>query len=163
MKKVVLAAAVVAFAALPAGNAFAAASGPGCGVGAMIFEGQSGVLPQTAAATTNGTFANQLFGISTGTLGCQQDAVVMKEHERALFAEVNFEHLKKDMATGQGEYLDALASLMGVEEADKAAFAAFTRERFAMLVNTADVTSEQFLANLDRELATDVTLSRYVA
>ncbi len=163
MKKLVLAAAVVAFAALPAGNAFAAASGAGCGLGTIIFEGQSGVLPQTLAATTNGSFANQLFGISTGTIGCQQDAVVMKEHERALYTEVNFEQLKQDMAAGHGEYLDALATLMGVEEADKAAFSVFIRERFAQLVDAADMTSDAFLANLDREMSADLTLSRYVA
>lgn len=42
----------------------------GCGLGSMAWRGQSGILPQVAAATTNGTFGNQTFGITFGTSGC---------------------------------------------------------------------------------------------
>src|SRR5690606_21045070 len=48
----------------------------GCGLGSKLFEGQRGVAPQVLAVTTNGTFGNQTFGISSGTLGCNQDGVV---------------------------------------------------------------------------------------
>lgn len=162
MRKYVLAAAIAAFAALPAANAFADASGAGCGVGAMIFDGQRGVLPQTLAVTTNGTFANQVFGISTGTLGCEQDGVVMNEHEKALYAEANLEYIKMDMAQGGGEYLDALASLMGVAEADRAALARLTQAEFAALAG-ADTDAALFLANLNAALAADPALARYAS
>jgi hypothetical protein len=38
---------------------------PGCGVGAMIWKGQPGIAPHVLAATTNGTFGNQTFGMTT--------------------------------------------------------------------------------------------------
>jgi len=160
MRKLTLAAAVFAFAALPAASAFADASGPGCGVGAMIFKGQQGILPQTLAGTTNGTLLNQLFGISSGTLGCEQDGVVLNEHEKDMYVAANFDHVKRDMARGGGEYLTTLASLMAVAPADQAAFFALTKDRFAAL---AGGTSTDLIRNLDRELAADPNLSRYAS
>jgi hypothetical protein len=163
MRKWILGAAVLAFTAFPAASAFAEGSGPGCGVGTMIFKGQQGVLPQTLAATTNGTLANQLFGISSGTLGCAQDGVVLNEHERDLYAAANLDHLKGDMARGGGEYLDTLATLMEVAPQDRAAFYALTRDRFAAVAGDATVTAGELLRNLDRELAAAPALSRYAS
>jgi hypothetical protein len=160
MRKLTLAAAVVAFAALPAVNAFADGSGPGCGVGTMIFKGQQGILPQTLAGTTNGTLANQLFGISSGTLGCEQDGVVLREHEKDMYVAANFDHVKRDMARGGGEYLTTLASLMEVAPADQAAFYALTKDRFASL---AGGTSTDLIRNLDREMAANPQLARYAS
>jgi len=161
MKKFVIIAAMGALMALPAGNAMAQGSGAGCGVGTMIFEGQSGVLPQILAVTTNGTLGNQTFGISSGTLGCQQDGVVLNEHERSLFAEANFEQIKKDMAVGGGEYLETLASLMGVESTDQARFNELAQSGFATLVTSSEATFTDLLANLDAAMKADPALSRY--
>lgn len=163
MRKLTLAAAVFSFVALPAASAFADASGPGCGVGAMIFKGQQGVLPQTLAGTTNGTLANQLFGISSGTLGCEQDGIVLKEHERDLYAAANLGHLKRDMARGGGEYLSALASLMEIAPADRAAFYSLAQDRYAAVAGGAELTAGELLRNLDREMAEDAVLARYVS
>ena len=44
----------------------------GCGLGSMAFEGQNGLMSQTAAATTNGIFGNQTFGITSATLNCER-------------------------------------------------------------------------------------------
>src|SRR3569832_2439659 len=63
-------------AVAPMGMAVAAPNNVGCGVGTIIFEGQSGVAPQVLAVTTNGTLGNQTFFISSGTLGCANDWVV---------------------------------------------------------------------------------------
>ena len=45
----------------------AADKGPGCGWGAMVFDGQSGIGPNVLAATTNGILGNQTFGMTSGT------------------------------------------------------------------------------------------------
>jgi len=74
MKKVILTA--VAMTALPVASVIAAPNNVGCGVGSMVWDGQSGVAPQILAITTNGTMLNQMFGISSGTLGCSPDGVV---------------------------------------------------------------------------------------
>ena len=52
------------------------ASSAGCGAGSILFEGQKGPVPQILAVTTNGSFGNQTFGITSGTLGCEKDGVV---------------------------------------------------------------------------------------
>lgn len=163
MRKFVLAAAVLAFTALPAANAFADATGAGCGVGTMIFKGQRGVLPQILAATTNGSFGNQTFGMSTGTLGCEQDGLVLNEHERSMYVAANYEQIKQDMARGGGEYLTDLATLMKIAPEDRGAFYALTKDRFAALTGTADADAEALLARLDEALATDPVLARYAS
>lgn len=48
----------------------------GCGIGTQVWAGQSGKLPKLLAATTNGILANQLFGITFGTLGCSGTGTV---------------------------------------------------------------------------------------
>lgn len=161
MRKLVLAAAVLAMSALPATAALAEGTGPGCGVGTMIFKGQKGVLPQTLAATTNGTLLNQLFGMSTGTLGCEQDGIVLNEQERTMYVAANFDQIKQDMARGDGEYLTTLAALMEVAPADRAAFYTLTKDRFAALATPAD--ADGLLARLDAALAADPVLARYAS
>ncbi len=161
MKKLVLAAAVLTMAALPATAALAESTGPGCGVGTMIFKGQKGVLPQILAATTNGTLGNQTFGMSTGTLGCEQDGVVMREHEKDMYVAANMDQIKLDMARGGGEYLATLASLMAVAPEDQAAFFTLTKDRFAEVAAPAD--AKGLLARLDEALAADPVLARYAS
>ena len=108
MKKILLAALV----SLPV-TAFAAANNVGsCGLGSKVFEGQNGIAPQVLAVTTNGTFGNQTFGITSGTLGCTQDGVVSSNWKTAMFIDGNKSQLARDAASGQGETLDALAALL---------------------------------------------------
>ena len=74
MKKLYLASALAVVMAFSS-NAMAVDS-TGCGLGSMAWRGQSGVVPQILAVTTNGTFGNQTFGISSGTSGCDQNGRV---------------------------------------------------------------------------------------
>jgi len=92
---------------------------PGCGVGAMIWKGQSGIAPHVLAATTNGTFGNQTFGMTTGTLGCQTNQSVQS---MAMYMDSNIDKVARDMSRGNGENLDTLAVLLGVDEADRDSF-----------------------------------------
>ena len=83
----------------------------GCGLGSMILEGQDGLISQLAATVTNGISGNQTFGITTGTLGCEKaDSIVMNEKVNIFVAE-NMDNLAIDIASGQGETLDALADI----------------------------------------------------
>lgn len=160
MRKIVLTALL---GAMSVGTAFAQKDNVGCGVGSMIFDGQSGVAPQVLAVTTNGTFGNQTFGISSGTLGCTQDGVVRDHRKVAMFTGSNLDKLASNMAAGQGEALETMASLMGIAEADKPAFYAATHEHFAAIFPSSDVTAEQVLAAVNDVLARDARLARYSA
>ncbi|UXR65208.1 DUF3015 domain-containing protein [Bdellovibrio bacteriovorus] len=84
----------------------------GCGLGSLVM-GSNG--NQILAATTNGTSGNQTFGISTGTLNCQQDGIFKSGKEVPAFIEVNKVALANDAARGEGETLAGLANLMGCD------------------------------------------------
>lgn len=133
----------------------------GCGVGSLIFKGQSGVAPQVLAITTNGTFGNQTFGITTGTLGCTQDGVVHSNMKTAMFIDSNKGQLARDMSVGSGETLAALSHLLGVESQDQAAFNRLTKDNVARIFTTESVATEQVIATLREVLAADSTLSHY--
>src|SRR5690606_27052957 len=93
----------------------------GCGAGTQIWQGQSGLLPKILGATTNGTFGNQTFGITFGTLGCGS-ANSKITAQVVSFVDHNAETLARDMAVGEGESLNVLAELMQIDSTDKAHF-----------------------------------------
>jgi hypothetical protein len=157
MKKIVLATVLVA---ATAGYA-AADSDIGCGLGTQLWEGEKGLVPKVLGATTNGTFGNQTFGITTGTLGCSSEGVITADARLRMFAGANLDNLARDMAQGQGETLDAFARLMNVQEADKADFFQFTKSHFGELFADSDATAGEMIASLNRLLAQDPTLSVY--
>lgn len=84
----------------------------GCGLGSVLMGADGN---QILAATTNGTSGNQTFGISTGTLNCQQDGIFKTGKEVPAFIEVNKVALANDAARGQGETLAGLANLMNCD------------------------------------------------
>jgi len=130
-----------------------------CGWGAKLFDGQSGVAPQVLAVTTNGTFGNQTFGITSGTSGCTQDGAVKSNWRTALFIDGNRDALARDMSVGSGEALDSLAHLMGVEAQDRVAFNRAAKDNMARIF-AKDATPE-IMAALRQVLADDAQLARY--
>jgi hypothetical protein len=159
MKKLV---AVAAVAALFPAVAFAQQNNIGsCGWGSKVFDGQSGVAPQVLAVTTNGTSGNQTFGITSGTSGCTQDGAVRSTWKTAMFIDGNKERLARDMSTGGGEALDSLAHLLGVEEADRAAFNRLARDNMQSIFPSENAGTEQVVSALRAALMTDAKLARY--
>jgi len=159
MKKIVISALL---GAMSVGVAQAAQENTGCGLGTMIFDGQSGVGPQILAVTTNGTSGNQTFGITSGTLGCTQDGVVKSSEKLSMFTGENMDSLARDMSVGEGESLETMANLMGISEEHKGAFFTATKENFGRIF-TADATAEDVLSNVDAVMAQDAVLSQYTA
>lgn len=132
-----------------------------CGWGSKVFDGQSGIAPQVLAVTTNGTFGNQTFGITSGTSGCTQDGTVSSSWKTAMFIDGNKNALARDSAAGQGETLDALAKLIGVDAQDKVAFNRLTQENFARIFPSSDVTAAEIQTFLREVVAADAALSKY--
>ncbi len=158
---------VLAVVALVAGLPAVALAGQdnvgGCGLGSMVFKGQSGIVPQVLAVTTNGTSGNQTFGITSGTLGCSQDGVVHSNMRTAMFIDNNKEALARDMSVGNGESLASLAHLIGVKDQDQAAFNRVTKENVARIFANDNVATDQVVGALREVLAADATLSQYQA
>lgn len=83
----------------------------GCGLGSIVFGDKPGMI-QVIAATLNGTYGNQTFGITSGTSNCESS---MKSAKADQFIEVNKIALEKEMARGQGESLSSLGNMMGCQ------------------------------------------------
>lgn len=133
----------------------------GCGLGTTIWAGKSGIFPQILAVTTNGTSANQLFGITTGTLGCGSNDVIASTEVRQ-FAATNLDNLATDIARGEGEALASLASAMEVETADQARMFETLKGNFTRIFPDDSVTSDAVLVSIHQVMAEDETLARYV-
>src|SRR5437763_460743 len=114
---------LVAFV-LSAGTAYADAENPaahgkstyglaGCGLGSMVFGDQKGPI-QILAATTNGTFGSQTFGITSGTSNCVEGSGAQGATN---FIEGNREALAKDAARGSGETITTLTAMAGCKDA----------------------------------------------
>ena len=87
----------------------------GCGLGSMLFHDKPGIV-QVLAATTNGTFGTQTFGITTGTSNCE-DTKSSSAAAKA-FIQANREAVSKDIARGSGETISSLSTLAGCSDSN---------------------------------------------
>ena len=132
-----------------------------CGWGSKLMDGNRGIAPQVLAVTTNGTFGNQTFGITSGTSGCTQDGVVKSSWKLAAFVDENRTRLAHDVAAGRGESVDALAALVGVKSEDRARFNEVARANFDAIFPSTDVSGANVVASLKGVLAADQSLRQY--
>ncbi len=116
MKKIYLLSTVVAGLIALSSNANAYDS-TGCGLGSMAWRGHSGIVPQVLAATTNGLFGTQTFGITTGTSGCDPNGRVSGGTGKMLlsFLENNMEQFAFDASVGHGETLVTVAGILNTD------------------------------------------------
>jgi hypothetical protein len=126
----------------------------GCGLGSMIFGDQKGPV-QILAATTNGTFGSQTFGITSGTSNCVDDSSTTKGARN--FIEGNREALAKDAARGSGETITTLSSMAGCKDAK--AVGAKLQKRFVQLFPGEKTPVEQVSLNVIEELRADNSLA----
>ena len=129
--------------------ASAANGDAGCGLGSLIIQDNTKLM-QILAATTNGSFGSQTFGITTGTSNCTAQNFVMRDKAVQYFAEVNQADLNREMAQGSGEKLATLASLYGCHGTATSAFAKMTQDSYGTIVPSADVKTSEMVGNLNK-------------
>lgn len=127
-------------------NSFADSS-VGCGLGNYVMKDNS-IVSATFRMTTNSTFSNQLFGITSGTSGCAQHSIVKAKMAPVYYAEANIDHLKVEMALGEGEYLSAFADTLGCDAATKNAFIQETQSNYENIFDNENVTAHKMLDNV---------------
>jgi hypothetical protein len=121
----------------------------GCGLGSLLFEEQrDGLVSQVLAATTNGTFGNQTFGITTGTLGCDKFTTMTMKEKLNIFVADNMDNVATDIASGQGETIDAIADLAGINVENKAYFFTMLQDNFDTIYPSTQVTHEEVVGNI---------------
>ena len=123
MLKSKIAAALAVVSLTLTASLFATKVGPGLGY--VIFGDKSGPVYDLLAATTNGTFCSEGFAITFGTSGYEGSLIGMEATEK--FVNENMDALAADIARGEGEYVDTLAS---INVADTVAFKANLQENF---------------------------------
>ncbi|MEE9494056.1 MAG: DUF3015 family protein [Gammaproteobacteria bacterium] len=156
MKKTLL-----AIALLTTPLAALAETGPGCGWGTQLFEGKSGLGPHILAGTTNGFLANQLFGMTSGTAGCDSSAPLTVAAND--FLDQNMEKVARDMSAGQGESVLTLANLMGISQQDQQQFVSLTQANFSQIFSRANVTSIDVMTAVNTMMKQDSTLAKYAS
>ncbi len=123
----------------------------GCGLGSIVFGPQPGMV-QVVAATTNGTFYSQSFGITSGTSNCD---IPRMGQQAAEFIQVNKEIVMKDAARGNGETINALADIFGCSDAN--VLGADMQKHFSTYFNPKN-NSYEITRRLLKSLKTDAAL-----
>jgi hypothetical protein len=149
MKKIIIGIALLASSS----TAFA------CGWGVMLFDGESGLPNYLMASTTNGTSSNALFGMTSGTNGCDV-SVPMKYRGENILVE-NMDAVIEDVARGGGDALDSLAVIYEIEEKDRAAFASTMHENFSVIFPNENVTALEVAQSMNEVMKADPRLAKY--
>jgi hypothetical protein len=124
----------------------------GCGLGSLVFQDQPGMV-QIFAATTNGTFGSQTFGITSGTSNC---GPAMTAQGTRNFVDANRDALAKDMSRGQGETIGALSHLAGCKDAGLVGTA--LQSSFKSIFPSEKVSTDEVTAKLLQTLQGDKSL-----
>lgn len=158
MKKLAVGLMIAAMSASALAKDYGAA---GCGIGAIIFDGQSGIGPHVMAATTNGFYGTQTFAMSSGTLGCDVSGKI-EAHASLYLIDGNMESVAEAIATGEGESLAALADTFKIEAADIALFNATLKNNFAEIYNTDSVSSTSVHSAILAVMKREPSLAKYL-
>jgi hypothetical protein len=134
-----------------------------CGWGSKLFDGQQGIAPQVLAVTTNGTFGNQTFAISSGTSGCTQMGKVRSAWRTAAYIDSNMPRVARDMSRGHGESLDALASILKIKPEHQGTFRSVLQDNFEQIFATENTDTETVVASIEGVMSQHTELAQYVA
>lgn len=149
---------VVACAMVMGSNALAHQYGmAGCGLGSMAWGDSPGWFDQTSAATTNGTFATQGFGITSGTSNCTEDGKVAMQQAQEQFVQKNLRELSKEIAQGDGVTLKAFSRTFECQDASYGRFADKLKTSYSNIFSNAG--AEGVLDAVRGEIAADPELS----
>ncbi len=130
------------------GICFAQQKNTGCGLGSMAWEGQTGLIQQVVAVSTNGTFLNT-FAITSGTSNCDRPKNYVDSEDLRKFVADNMDGLAKDIAKGSGEHLEALSVLMEVPQAGKAQWHSKLQRNFSVIYPSSQVSHIEVIKNIE--------------
>lgn len=151
MKKLLVSA--VIFGMMSTGAAFAAGSSQnntGCGLGSMLLgeKANDSLGLQLLVTTTNGTFGNQTFGMTSGTSDCKTPSRIVENERLNEFVVSNIDSLAKDIAAGRGESLDTMAELMGISADRREAVYAQLQTNFSSIFTSERIEAADVVDNI---------------
>lgn len=151
MKRIFVVGLLVLMLTFTVSFAYADQNNTGCGLGTLVFKGNmDSTLMQILAVTTNGTSGNQTFGITSGTLECNQPKGFVSNDRLIEFVASNMDSIAVDIAAGSGESLDTLAELMEVNDSGRDGFYTKLQQNFDNIFTSSDVQSGEVIDNIIR-------------
>ncbi len=126
----------------------------GCGLGSQVMGPKDG---QIFAATTNGTFGNQTFGITFGTSNCIGTPTAAKADRMDKYIVANKVRLADDIARGEGETIQGLAQLMNCAEATQ--LGSKLQSKFSTIFESHDMAANQITDRIITVVGQDGELS----
>ena len=126
----------------------------GCGLGSILFEPSNG-FTQVFAATTNGTFGTQTFGISSGTSNC--DGAGYQPGSTTAFIQSNRSALAKDIVRGKGATISGLADVAGCGSSKEVGQA--LKKNFKAIFPSAAVSDAEVSESMLRVLKSEPSLA----
>ena len=118
------------------------------GLGSTLLGDEEGIISHIGAATLNGISGNQTFAVSSGTLGADQSTSLVSNKRLRTFIGDNMDQLARDVATGKGQTLGALAVIMEVPQDQRDTFNNQLQAKFETLFPHENVTADEVVANL---------------
>jgi hypothetical protein len=116
----------------------------GCGLGSIVFPENNKL--QIFAATTNGTFGSQTFGITFGTSNCDGGSMFASKEKVEQFIAANQNVLKNEISRGNGETLNGLADLVGANNREQ--FGNYLKSNYSKIFAKSNLSSEEITNNL---------------
>ena len=150
MKRLMVTIVLVSILVMPASLCFAVnQKNTGCGLGSIVMQGNDGLVFQVLAATTNGTFGNQTFGMTSGTSNCEKPNRFVSIERINTYVADNMDNLANDIARGDGEYLNTLAVLMEVPEGSRTGFYSKLQTNFSRIYPSTDISNVDVVKNIE--------------
>ena len=113
-------------------------------VSACTIKGTTDEITDTTQNTTVSTSGRSWF---------TNDGLVRQGEHANAFAALNYDNLTQDMASGEGEYLSSLGTLLGVPDDQRTAFFQLAQSQYTILAQSDKTTPANLLAGLDRSLS----------
>ncbi|QQR79299.1 MAG: DUF3015 family protein [Deltaproteobacteria bacterium] len=127
----------------------------GCGLGSIIFGDDNGKV-QIFAATTNGTFGNQTFGITSGTSNCNPENGNRADNLN-VYVEANRLALANDVSRGSGETVEGLSQIVGCK--DSKALSGKLQKDYGRIFPSQNVPAEEVSQSIMKSIASDKALA----
>ncbi|MCB9061921.1 MAG: DUF3015 family protein [Halobacteriovoraceae bacterium] len=138
----------------------AADGSSGCGPGWYIFKDNS-ILSSMLRATTNGLlFPVTTLGMTLGTSNCSKHKLVMREKESLHFAINNYFELKKEIASGEGQYISAFTETLGCRESISDQLGNKLKENYRSIFKSSEINPEELLRETYKIILTDKNIAK---
>lgn len=126
----------------------------GCGLGQEVIGDKEGIVWGVLGITLNhGLCSNQAFGITTGTLGCNNGGKIVMNEQIKIFVADNMDNLATDIAAGQGESLEALAEIAQVPVEKQPTVFAALQSNFDTIYPGANITESHVSMSISEIMA----------